>query len=117
MPPRRRAAPRANRRRGRRSRRKCARGARRDDDRRGLRRVTRATRDEPTAAAIALLASLAIGSLLILLVGRSPGGVWWKLISETLSSPYQIGQVLHRATAITLTGLSVAVALDAGLFN
>ena len=33
------------------------------------------------------------------------------------SDPYALGQVLYKATALVLTGLSVSVALDAGLFN
>jgi simple sugar transport system permease protein len=39
------------------------------------------------------------------------------MVSTIASEPYRIGQVIYKATALTLTGLSVAVALDAGLFN
>jgi simple sugar transport system permease protein len=69
------------------------------------------------ASLIALLASMAIGSVLMLIVGRSPGHVWWSMVTAILGDPYQIGQVLYKATALTLTGLSVSIALDAGLFN
>lgn len=79
--------------------------------------VTANTRRELQAAGIALLASIAIGSVLMLLVGRSPGGVWWAMVERTLSDEYAIGTVLYKATALMLTGLAVSLALDAGLFN
>jgi ABC-type uncharacterized transport system permease subunit len=72
---------------------------------------------ELQAAAIAMLASIAVGSLLMLIAGKAPGHVWWAMITRTASDPYSLGQVLYKATALTLTGLSVALALDAGLFN
>ncbi len=77
-----------------------------EDTRRGLQ-----------AAAIAVLASLAIGSLLMLIAGVSPGHAWWTMIERVASSPYELGQVLYKATALALCGLAVALALDAGLFN
>jgi len=72
---------------------------------------------ELEAAAIALLASVAIGSVLIMLYGQSPAHVWWQMIARTFSSEYNVGQVLFKATGLVLTGLGVAIALDAGLFN
>jgi simple sugar transport system permease protein len=72
---------------------------------------------ELQAAVIALLVSLAIGSVLMLVAGKAPGTVWWAMISRTASDPYALGQVLYKATALILTGLAVSVALDAGLFN
>ena len=72
---------------------------------------------ELEAAAIALLASLAVGSLLVLAAGQSPGHVWWQMLVRTCSSEYDLGQLLYKATALTFTGLGVALALDAGLFN
>jgi simple sugar transport system permease protein len=74
-------------------------------------------RRELQAAVIALLASIAIGSLLMLIAGKAPGHVWWAMIARTASDPYSLGQVLYKATALALTGLSVALALEAGLFN
>lgn len=79
--------------------------------------MTAGTRRELQAAVIALLASLAIGSVLMLIAGRSPGQVWWAMLARTASDPYLLGQVLYRATGLALTGLAVAIALDAGLFN
>ncbi|HEY5926049.1 MAG TPA: ABC transporter permease, partial [Kofleriaceae bacterium] len=72
---------------------------------------------ELQAVAIALLVSVAAGSVLMLLAGKAPGTVWWAMISRTVTEPYALGQVLYKATALVLTGLAVSVALDAGLFN
>ena len=69
------------------------------------------------AIPIALLVSMAIGSALMLIVGTSPGHVWWTMLTRVAGDPYQLGQVLYKATALALTGLAVSVALDAGLFN
>jgi ABC-type uncharacterized transport system permease subunit len=79
--------------------------------------MTAGTRRELQAAAVALLVSIALGSTLMLIVGKAPGQVWWAMITRTLSDPYALGQVLYKATGLALTGLSVAIALDAGLFN
>lgn len=76
-----------------------------------------ATRRELQAVAIALLVSIAAGSVLVLLAGRSPGAIWWTMIARTVGDPYALGQVLYKATALAFTGLAVSIALDAGLFN
>jgi ABC-type uncharacterized transport system permease subunit len=72
---------------------------------------------ELTSATIALLATLALGSALMLIVQRGPGHVWLEMAARVLDDPARIGQVLYRATALALTALAVSVALDAGLFN
>ena len=69
------------------------------------------------AAAIALLATVAIGSVLVLIAHRSAGYVWTEMVVRVVTDPARLGQVLYRATALALTGLAVSVALDAGLFN
>jgi len=66
---------------------------------------------------VALLASMAVGSTLMLIVGASPGHVWWTMVERVLTSRYQLGQVLYKATGLALTGLAVSIPLDAGLFN
>ena len=76
----------------------------------------RAARGE-TVAAVAILASIAIGSVLMLIAGKAPGHVWRMMVVNTVTDPYVLGQALYKATAIALTGLSVSLALDAGLFN
>ncbi|HEY0189586.1 MAG TPA: ABC transporter permease [Kofleriaceae bacterium] len=74
-------------------------------------------RRELQAAVLALLAAIALGSILMLIAGRSPAHVWWQMVIRTIGEPYNLGQVLYKATGLVLTGLSVSIALDAGLFN
>lgn len=76
-----------------------------------------AVRTELTAVAIAIGATLAIGSVFMIAARTSPGHVWLEMLTRTLTNRYTVGDVLYRATAISLTGLAVAIALDAGLFN
>lgn len=83
----------------------------------GLLRPGTNARRELEAAAIALLVSIALGSLLMLIAGVSPGRVWWAMLERTAGDPYQLGQVLYKTTGFALCGLAVALALDAGLFN
>ena len=66
---------------------------------------------------MALAIILVTGDLLILVYGEAPGAVWTLLIEGTWGNPYGIGQVLYKATTLTCTGLAVAFALRAGLFN
>ena len=63
------------------------------------------------------LIALVVGDLLILGVGQSPADVYRLLLEGTWGNPYGIGQVLYKATTLTFTGLAVALALRAGLFN
>ena len=72
---------------------------------------------EGSIVAIALLVAFAAASLLILAYGESPGAVYVLLFKSTWTSQHGIGQVLFKATPLVLTGLSVALAFRAGLFN
>lgn len=83
----------------------------------GWLRPSASVRRELEAAVIALLVSVAIGSALMLIVGKSPGHVWWHMLGHTFTESYWFGQLLYKATGLALTGLAVAIALDAGLFN
>lgn len=78
--------------------------------------MTRLSR-ELEAAAVALLVTIAAGSVLIILAAASPLDVWRTLLSRTLGSTYGVGQVIFRATPLVFTGLAVAVPLRAGLVN
>jgi simple sugar transport system permease protein len=69
------------------------------------------------APVAALLVALAIGSVLVLAYGQSPAHVWAMMLRGTWGLWYGFGQVLFKATPLTLTGLGVAMALRAGLFN
>jgi general nucleoside transport system permease protein len=66
---------------------------------------------------VALLIALLVGDLLILSFGQSPAAVYRQLLDGTWGNAYGFGQVLYKATTLTFTGLSVALALRAGLFN
>ncbi len=65
----------------------------------------------------AALLAMAMASLLARLYGQSPLAMYRLLLAGTWGSVYGIGQVLFKATPLVCTGLSVAVALRAGLFN
>jgi len=66
---------------------------------------------------VAILIALVVGDVLILAVGQSPAAVYRLLLEGTWGNAYGFGQVLYKATALTFTGLAVALALRAGLFN
>jgi simple sugar transport system permease protein len=69
------------------------------------------------ASALALLVAMAVGSLLALAYGQAPAQVWALLLRGTWGVAYGVGQVLFKSTPLMLTGLGVALALRAGLFN
>jgi simple sugar transport system permease protein len=69
------------------------------------------------SSAAAIVCSLAVGGILIAVIGQNPIDVYLKLFSDTLGNSYGIGQVLFKATTLIFTGLSVAFAFKAGLFN
>jgi len=69
------------------------------------------------APAVALLCGLLAGSLLMLAYGEAPARVWALLLRTTWGNAYGLGQVLYKTTSLVFTGLSVALALRAGLFN
>lgn len=66
---------------------------------------------------VALLIAILVGDVLILSFGQSPAAVYRLLLDGTWGNAYGFGQVLYKATTLTFTGLSVALALRAGLFN
>ena len=69
------------------------------------------------APGVAIGLALVVGGVLILLAGRNPFAVYLALLDGTLGSAYGIGQSLAKATPLLFTGLAVAVAFRAGLFN
>jgi simple sugar transport system permease protein len=72
----------------------------------------------PAAAPLlAVTAALSCGAFLVLALGRNPADVYALLARETFGSWYGIGQVLFKATPLLATGLAVAMAFRAGLFN
>lgn len=67
--------------------------------------------------AIALIVGLGAALAIAAALGESPGTVLSILMEGSLGSPTQIGYSLFYATPLLLTGLSVAWASRAGLFN
>jgi len=65
----------------------------------------------------ALAAALCVGAAIALALGVAPATIGRRLADGILLSPYGWGQVLYKATSLTCTGLAVAVAFRAGLFN
>jgi len=65
----------------------------------------------------AFLIALAAASALIIAVGGAPLAVYRLLVAGTWGNGYGIGQVLFKTTPLIFTGLSVSLALRAGLFN
>jgi general nucleoside transport system permease protein len=63
----------------------------------------------------ALAVAVALATLIAFALGVSPGVLVDTLVSRF--GPYSWGQVLFRATFLTFTGLAVAMAFQAGLFN
>lgn len=67
--------------------------------------------------AVSIAAVLGSLSLIFALVGVSPGGALWVLISTSFSSIYSITETLVKTTPIIFTGLAVACALKMKLWN
>lgn len=66
---------------------------------------------------IAILLSFAIGAILLLASGSNPVTTYASLLEGAVGSPAAIGNTLLGATPLIFTGLAVAVAFRAGLFN
>ena len=68
-------------------------------------------------AVLAIGGGLLLGGLLVSLLGVSPLEFYSVLAKGTVGSAFGWGQVLFRATPLVFTGLSVAFAFQARLFN
>ena len=69
----------------------------------------------PVALSIAL--GLAFAGAMVALLGASPAEFFERLFAGTLGSSYGFSQVLFKATPLVFTGLAVALAFQARLFN
>ncbi len=67
--------------------------------------------------ALNLLLAFAVAGLVVLFIGENPVRAMQLLVSGSLGSSYAIGYTLYYATTFVFTGLSVAIAYHAGLFN
>lgn len=77
----------------------------------------KSVRRELAVAVFAVLLALLVSDVLILIYHESPLKVYQLLIAGTLLNPYGIGQVIFKITPLIFTGLAVAFAFRAGLFN
>ena len=66
---------------------------------------------------LAILISFAIGAVIILATGNDPIAAYSALVTGAFGSPAAIGRTLINTTPLIFTGLAVAVAFRAGLFN
>ncbi len=66
---------------------------------------------------IAIFIAFVIGALLVLASGNNPAAAYISLIQGAVGDPTAIGRTLLNATPLIFTGLAVAVAFRAGLFN
>ncbi|HTM57736.1 MAG TPA: ABC transporter permease [Candidatus Udaeobacter sp.] len=69
------------------------------------------------APLIAIALALVAGGLMMLALGQPPLEIYALMMRESFGTGYGIGQTLFRATPLVFTGLSVALAFRAGLFN
>ena len=81
------------------------------------RRATRARVLVALSPVVALAVTLAIGSLFVLAIGEHPLEIWGLMARQALGTGYGLGQTLFKATPLVYTGLAVALAFRAGLFN
>lgn len=69
------------------------------------------------SALVALSVALFLLQLICIFYGQAPATVLAQLWQGTWGTAYGIGQVLFKSTPLLFTGLSVALAFRAGLFN
>lgn len=66
---------------------------------------------------IAVLVGLAIGAVFMLFTGANPLDAYGALLSGCFGSPVNLSETIVYVTPLICTGLSIAVAFRAGLFN
>ncbi len=67
--------------------------------------------------ALNLALAFLVAGLVVLFIGENPIDAMRLLLTGSLGSSYAIGYTLYYATTFVFTGLSVAIAFHAGLFN
>ncbi len=65
----------------------------------------------------AILISFVIGAVIILVTGNNPVAAYAALVNGAFGNPAAIGRTLINTTPLVFTGLAVAFAFRAGLFN
>lgn len=66
---------------------------------------------------LAVIAALALGALLMLVIGINPVQAFAQLWAGTFASKYQIGVTLIKTTPLLLTALGLGFAFRSGVFN
>ena len=66
---------------------------------------------------LAILLAFVIGAVIVLATGNNPATAFESLVVGAIGSPLAIGRTVLNATPLIFTGLAVAVAFRAGLFN
>jgi ABC-type uncharacterized transport system permease subunit len=66
---------------------------------------------------VAVLVGLAIGAVFMLFTGANPLDAYRALLSGCFGSPVNLSETIVYVTPLICTGLSIAVAFRAGLFN
>jgi simple sugar transport system permease protein len=66
---------------------------------------------------IAIVIAFAIGALIVLATGNNPVAAYVALLQGAVGDSSAVGRTLLNATPLVFTGLAVAVAFRAGLFN
>jgi len=66
---------------------------------------------------VSVLLALGLGAVLMLCLGKDPAFGYAQLVKGALGSPRAVGNTLERASTLALTGLAMAVAAQAGIFN
>ena len=67
--------------------------------------------------ALAVVTALLVGAIIMLIFGDNPIAAYRGLFEGAFGSPRNLAETVRRMTPLILTGLSVAVAFKAGLFN
>lgn len=67
--------------------------------------------------AIAIVISFFIGAVIVLVTGSNPLSAYAALLEGAVGTPTAVGRTVVNATPLIFTGLAVAVAFRAGLFN
>jgi len=67
--------------------------------------------------ALAVLAALAVGGVLLVIVGANPARVYEKLWSGAMGNPYSRAQTLGKATPLLLVAIGVCIAFRARVLN
>jgi general nucleoside transport system permease protein len=73
--------------------------------------------DVALVPALTVLAAFAVSGLVVLAIGENPIEAIWLILKGALGSKYGWGYTLYYTTTFIFTGLAVAIAFQAGLFN